>query len=83
MQQSFKHNDAMKPSKLEDRLGRCYPDKIDKDLKCFRTLNDQVQNRPTVDNILASTSQKEDDDLRAFYDILPLLAKFGTPHTIN
>ena len=31
-------NDSMKPSKLEDHLRRCHPDKIGKDIKYFQTL---------------------------------------------
>ncbi|CAH1983838.1 unnamed protein product [Acanthoscelides obtectus] len=30
-------NDAMKPSKLQDHLTRCHPDKTEKDLKYFQT----------------------------------------------
>ncbi|CAH1997383.1 unnamed protein product [Acanthoscelides obtectus] len=30
-------NDAMKPSKLQDHLRRCHPDKTEKDLKYFQT----------------------------------------------
>ncbi|KAJ8933744.1 hypothetical protein NQ318_015593 [Aromia moschata] len=42
-------NDAMKPSKLEDHLRRCHPDKIDK-----------VQKRPTVDKMFASTQRHKE-----------------------
>ena len=75
-------NDAMKPSKLEDHLRRCHPDKKDKDLKYFRTLSDKVRNS-TVDKIFASTSTREDDGLRASYNISLLIAKSGKPHTIG
>ncbi|KAJ8946519.1 hypothetical protein NQ318_004655 [Aromia moschata] len=74
-------NDAMKPSELEDHLSRCHPDNISKDLKYFQTLNDKVQKRPTVDKMFASTSQKDDDGLRASYNISLLIAKSGKPHT--
>ncbi|KAJ8937096.1 hypothetical protein NQ318_011491 [Aromia moschata] len=81
-------NDAMKPSKLEDRLRRCRPDIIGKDLKYFQTLKDKVQKRPTVEKMFASTSQRDDDGLRAAclrasYNISLLIAKSGKPHTIG
>uniref|UniRef100_A0A2C9M3T7 DUF4371 domain-containing protein n=1 Tax=Biomphalaria glabrata TaxID=6526 RepID=A0A2C9M3T7_BIOGL len=76
-------NDAMKPSKLENHLKRCHPDKIDKDLKYFQTLKDRSQNRPTVDKMFTSTSQREDDGLRASYNISLLIAKSGKPHTVG
>ncbi|CAH1972240.1 unnamed protein product [Acanthoscelides obtectus] len=55
----------MKPSKLQDHLGRCHPDKTEKDLKYFQTLKDKFQKRPTLDRMFASTSQRNDDGLRA------------------
>lgn len=76
-------NDAMKPSKLEDHLRRCHPDKTGKDLKYFQTLKDKLQRRPTVDRMFASTSQRNDDGLRASYNISLLIAKSGKPHTIG
>lgn len=36
-------NDAMKPSKLEDHLRRCHPDKLRKDLKYFQTLKENFR----------------------------------------
>ncbi|KAJ8947765.1 hypothetical protein NQ318_010359 [Aromia moschata] len=74
-------NDAMKPSKLEDHLMKYRPDKIGKDLKYFQTLKDKVQERPTVDKMFASTSQRDDDGLRASYNISLLIAISGKPHT--
>ncbi|GBP28341.1 Protein FAM200B [Eumeta japonica] len=38
-------NDSMKPSKLEDHLRSCHPDKIGKD---FQTLKEKYEKRPTV-----------------------------------
>ncbi|CAH1970085.1 unnamed protein product [Acanthoscelides obtectus] len=67
-------NDAVKPSKLQDHLRRCHPDK---------TLKDKFQKRPTVDRMFASTSQRNDDGLRASYNISLLIAKSGKPHTIE
>ncbi|CAH1984688.1 unnamed protein product [Acanthoscelides obtectus] len=61
----------MKPSKLQANLRRCHPDKTEKDLKYFQTLKDKFQNRPTLDRMFASTSQRNDD------------AKSGKPHTIG
>ncbi|CAH1954829.1 unnamed protein product [Acanthoscelides obtectus] len=46
-------NDAMKPSKLQDHLRRCHPDKTEKDLKYFQTLKDKFQKRPTLDRMFA------------------------------
>ena len=79
----FFSNDAMKPSKLEDNLRRCHPDKKDRDLKYFQTLKEKLQKRPTLDKMLASTSQRNDDGLRASYNISLLIAKSGKPHTIG
>jgi hypothetical protein len=76
-------NDAMKPSKLQDHLKRCHPDYVDKDLKFFQGLKEKLRNRPTLDKMLASTSQKNNDGLRASYNISLLIAKTGKPHTIG
>lgn len=76
-------NDAMKPSKLQDHLRRCHPDKTCKDLKYFQTLKEKLQKRPTVDSMFTSTSQRDDDGLRASYNISLLIAKSGKPHTIG
>ncbi|GFW91181.1 uncharacterized protein TNCV_3301571 [Trichonephila clavipes] len=54
-------NDAMKPSKLEDHLRRCHPDKSSKDLKYFQILKERLQNRPTMDRMFASTLQRDDN----------------------
>lgn len=76
-------NDSMKPSKLEDHLRRCHPDKIGKDLKYFQTLKEKYEKRPTVHSMFASTSESNDDGLRASYNISLLIAKSGKPHTIG
>ncbi|KAK9694578.1 hypothetical protein QE152_g33463 [Popillia japonica] len=49
----------------------------------FQTLKDKLQKRPTLDRMFASTSQRNDDGLRAFYNISLLIAKSGKPHTIG
>ncbi|CAH1981484.1 unnamed protein product [Acanthoscelides obtectus] len=41
------------------------------------------EKRPTLDRMLASTSQRNDDGLRASYNISLLIAKSGKPHTIG
>ncbi|GBN29237.1 hypothetical protein AVEN_151170-1 [Araneus ventricosus] len=74
---------TMKPSKLEDHLRRCHPEKIGKDLKYFQTLKGKYEKRPTVNSMFASTSQSNDDGLRASYNISLLIAKSGKPHTIG
>ncbi|CAH2003383.1 unnamed protein product [Acanthoscelides obtectus] len=75
----------MKPSKLQDHLRRCHPDKTEKDLKYFQTLKDKFQKRPTLDRMFASTptSQRNDDGFRVSYNISLLIAKSGKPHTIG
>ncbi|CAH1960662.1 unnamed protein product [Acanthoscelides obtectus] len=73
----------MKPSKLQDHLRRCHPDKTEKDLKYFQILKDKFQKRPTLDSMFASTSQRNDDGLRASYNISLLIAKSGKQHTIG
>ncbi|CAH2002910.1 unnamed protein product [Acanthoscelides obtectus] len=42
-----------------------------------------VTKRPTLDRMFASTSQRNDDGLRASYNISLLIAKSGKPHTIR
>ncbi|CAH2002092.1 unnamed protein product [Acanthoscelides obtectus] len=74
---------AMKPSKLQDYLRRCHPDKTEKDLKYFQTLKDKFQKRPTLDRMFASTSQRNDDGLRASCNISLLIVKSGKPQTIG
>lgn len=76
-------NDSMKPSKLENHLRSCHPDKIGKDLKYFESLKEKYEKRPTVHSMFASTSQSNDDGLRASYNISLLIAKSGKPHTIG
>ncbi|CAH2017823.1 unnamed protein product [Acanthoscelides obtectus] len=73
----------MKPSKLQDHLRRCHPDKTEKYLQYFQTPKDKFQKRPTLDRMFASTSQSNDDGLRASYNISLLIAKSGKPHTIG
>ncbi|CAH1979558.1 unnamed protein product [Acanthoscelides obtectus] len=67
----------------KDHLRRCHPDKTEKDFKYFQTLKDTFQKRPTLDRMFASTSQRNDDGLRASYNISLLIAKSGKPHTIG
>ncbi|GFX74485.1 hypothetical protein TNCV_3213721 [Trichonephila clavipes] len=52
----------MKPSKLEDHLRRCHPDKRSKYLKYFQILKEKLQKRPTMDRMFASTSQRGDNE---------------------
>ncbi|GBP37507.1 Protein FAM200B [Eumeta japonica] len=73
----------MKPSKLEDHLRRRHPDKIGKDLKYFQTLKEKYEKRPTVHVMFSSTSESNDDGLRASYNISLLIAKSGKPPTIG
>ncbi|CAH2000436.1 unnamed protein product [Acanthoscelides obtectus] len=47
------------------------------------TCKDKFQKRPTLDRMFASTSQRNDDRLRASYNISLLIAKSGKPHTIG
>ncbi|GBP70756.1 SCAN domain-containing protein 3 [Eumeta japonica] len=76
-------NDSMKPSKLKDHLRRCHPDKIGKHLKYFQTLKKKYEKRPTVHNMFSSTSESNDDGLRASYNVSLLITKSGKPHTIR
>ncbi|KAK2578105.1 hypothetical protein KPH14_011616 [Odynerus spinipes] len=73
----------MKPSKLEDHLRRCHPDKRGKDLKYFQTLKEKFQKRTTLDSMFALTSKRDDDGLRASYNISLLIAKSGKLHAIG
>ncbi|GBP59970.1 SCAN domain-containing protein 3 [Eumeta japonica] len=74
-------NDSMK-SKLEDHR-RCHPDKIGKDMKYFQILKEKYEQRPTVYSMFSSTSESNDNGLRASYNISLLIAKSGKPHTIG
>ncbi|GFX09304.1 zinc finger BED domain-containing protein 5 [Trichonephila clavipes] len=76
-------NDAMKPSKLEDHLRRCHPDKSSKDLKYFQILKEKLQNRPPMDIMFASTLQRDDNGLQASHNISLLIEKSGKSHTIG
>ncbi|GFX70450.1 SCAN domain-containing protein 3 [Trichonephila clavipes] len=76
-------NDAMKPSKLEDHLRRCHPDKRSKDLKYFQILKEKLQKQPTVYRMFASTLQRDDNGLQAPYNISLLIGKSGKSHTIG
>ncbi|CAH1998194.1 unnamed protein product [Acanthoscelides obtectus] len=42
-----------------------------------------ARKRPTLDRMFASTSQRNDDGLRASYNISLLIAESGKPHTIG
>ncbi|GBP18753.1 Protein FAM200B [Eumeta japonica] len=76
-------NNSMKPSKLEDHLRRCHPDKIGKDLKYFQTLKEKYEKKSTVHSMFSSTSESNDDGLRASYNISLLIAKSEKPHTVG
>ncbi|GBP53071.1 SCAN domain-containing protein 3 [Eumeta japonica] len=76
-------NDSMKPSKLEDYLRRCHPDKIGKDLKYFQTLKKKYEKRPTMHSMFSSMSESNDDGLPASYNISLLVAKSEKLHTIG
>ena len=73
----------MKPCKLEDHLRRCNADKTCKDLLYFTNLKEKLQKRSTVDNMLVSTSKRDNDGLLASYNISLLIAKSGKSHTIG
>ncbi|GFS97807.1 protein ZBED8 [Trichonephila clavipes] len=73
----------MKPSKIEDHLRRCHPDKRSKDLKYFQILKEKLQKRPTMDRMFTSTLQRDDNGLQASYNILLLIAKSGKSHIIG
>lgn len=51
-------NDAMKPSKLQDHLRRCHPDKTDKDLKYFQTLKDKLEKTHAGQNVRFDVTKK-------------------------
>jgi len=77
------NNDSTKPSKREDHLRRCHPDKIGKDLKYFQTLKEKYEKRPTMHSMFASTSESNEDGLRASYNIVLHIAKSRKRHTIG
>lgn len=76
-------NDAMKPSKMDDHLSRVHADKKCKPLSFFQALKEKLDKRPSIRSMFASSSIKDDDGLRASYNISLLIAKSGKPHTIG
>lgn len=76
-------NDAMKPSKMDDHLSRVHADKKSKPLSFFQALKEKLDKRPSIRSMFASSSIKDDDGLRASYNISLLIAKSGKPHTIG
>ncbi|GFT07388.1 protein ZBED8 [Trichonephila clavipes] len=75
--------EVITPSKFDDHLRRCHPDKRSKDLKYFQILKEKLQKRLTMDRMFASTLQRDDNDLHASYNISLLIAKSGKSHTIG
>lgn len=73
-------NEAMKPSRLVDHLKRNHPGKSDKDLEYFKGLRDR---RKTLQGMFNSTSNQNDDGVKASYNIALMIAKTGKPHTIG
>lgn len=76
-------NEAMKPSRLQEHLHKMHPDKKNKDLFYFQELEKQYLKQPTISNLFASSSKRDDDGLRASYNVSLLIAKSGKPHTIG
>jgi hypothetical protein len=73
----------MKPSKLENHLKKCHPDKKDQDLKYFQLLRDELRRRPKLDNMFSSTLRRIDDGLRASCKLLLSIAKSESLHTVE
>ncbi|CAH2013147.1 unnamed protein product [Acanthoscelides obtectus] len=72
-------NDAMKPSKLQDHLRRCHPDKTEKDLKYFQILKNKFQKRPPLDRMFA----RRHKEMMMVCGRLTISPKSGKPHTIG
>ena len=72
----------MKPSKLKEHLIKIYSDKKDKDLTFFQTFKEKYMKTPTLQKLMGVTSKRDDDGLRASYNISLMIAKSGKPHTI-
>lgn len=76
-------NDSMKPSKLKEHLIKIHSDKKDKDLTFFQTVKEKYLKTPSLQQLIGTTSTRDDDGLRASYNISLLIAKSGKPHTIG
>ncbi|RVE41392.1 hypothetical protein evm_013958 [Chilo suppressalis] len=70
-------------SKLKNHLRKCHPDRMEKDLKYFKLLRDELRRRHKLDNMFSSAPQRIDDGLKASYNISLLIAKSGNPHTVG
>ncbi|CAH1969466.1 unnamed protein product [Acanthoscelides obtectus] len=71
-------NDAMKPSKLQDHLRRCHPDKTEKDLKYFQT---KINFRRDLH--WTECSLRRHKEMMMVCGRLTISPKSGKPHTIG
>lgn len=68
-------NEAMKPSRMKERLTRKHADKKDKDEDYFRRLKKAYDNRQTVTKLFKDSAAQLDKGLVASYKIALLIAK--------
>lgn len=69
-------NEAMKPSKMKDHLGRVHSDeKIDLDY--FKTLKEKIKNRPNLKTFFKAPANVDKGGLKASYNISLTIAKKG------
>lgn len=76
-------NESMKPSKLKEHLTKAHSNKKDKDLTFFKTVKEKYLKTPSLQQLLATTSERDDDGLRVSYSISLLIAKSRKPHTTD
>lgn len=76
-------NEAMKPSRLIEHFKKAHFNKADKDVNYFRNLRDRRGKNKTVHDMFVAASSKNDDGLRASYNISLLIAQTGKAHTIG
>jgi len=76
-------NEAMKPSRLQEHLTKVHANKKNMDLFYFQAFEKKFLKEPTLVNMFSTTAKKDDDGLRASYNISLLIAKSGKSLTID
>ena len=75
-------NEAMKPSRLMEHMKKTHSTAAHKDVAYFKSIRDKRQGN-TLQSLFAQSDRRNDDGLRASYNIALLIAKAGKPHNIG
>ncbi|KAG0438021.1 SCAN domain-containing protein 3 [Dictyocoela muelleri] len=73
----------MKPSRLKEHLEKVHGDLVEKDVSFFAGLKKEYLKQSKIEKYFTNNSSREDDGLRASYNISLLIAKAGKPHSIG